>query len=77
MRRCELGNGAGHMKSKMMSSKKVPGCKPELAFVIKGVSGNDVLCGETKTKEEATAWKDAVEQMLKCATLWPHRLVSG
>lgn len=77
MRRAENGNGAGHMQKKMMSSKKVAGAKAELCFTIKGSSGTDVMCGECKTKAEATQFKDAVECYLKVATLWPHRLVNG
>lgn len=54
-----------------------PGAKEELCFVVKGINGDDLLCGESKTKADAAYAKEALETMLNCASKWPHRLVSG
>ncbi|KAH8069975.1 hypothetical protein JL721_5518 [Aureococcus anophagefferens] len=51
--------------------------KEELCFVVKGINGDDLLCGESKTKADAAYAKEALETMLNCASKWPHRLVSG
>ncbi|KAH8060747.1 hypothetical protein JL722_4861 [Aureococcus anophagefferens] len=48
-----------------------------LCFVVKGINGDDLLCGESKTKADAAYAKEALETMLNCASKWPHRLVSG
>ena len=54
-----------------------PGAKEELCFVVKGINGDDLLCGECKAKADAVYVKDALEALLKVASKWPHRLVSG
>ena len=77
IRRAELGNGQGHMQKSLLSKKLKPGAKEELCFVVKGINGDDLLCGESKTKADAAYAKEALETMLNCASKWPHRLVSG
>ena len=77
IRSAVLGNGAGHMQKSLLSKKLKPGAKAELCFVVKGINGDDLLCAECKTKAEATKFKEGLEAMLKCASLWPHRLVTG
>ncbi|KAH8051683.1 hypothetical protein JL720_15067 [Aureococcus anophagefferens] len=57
--------------------KKERSAKEELCFVVKGINGDDLLCGESKTKADAAYAKEALETMLNCASKWPHRLVSG
>lgn len=77
IKQCDLGNGSGHMVKGMLSSKKKPGAKAELCFVVKAPDGSDLICGECKTKDDAKRVREALQTVLKVDEYWPHRLISG
>ena len=49
----------------------------QVTVLLDGQGGDELFCGECKSKAEAGTFKDAVSMMIKVSTLWPHRLVNG
>lgn len=73
----QLGYGKGHMVKRFISKKIMPASKEDRCFVIKNISGDDILCAEAKSNGDAVKITSAIEALLVVSNKWPHRLNKG
>mmetsp|Transcript_28279 Transcript_28279/g.91177 ORF Transcript_28279/g.91177 Transcript_28279/m.91177 type:complete len:314 (+) Transcript_28279:2522-3463(+) len=78
VKRAQLGFGQGHLVKSILASKPKPTAKEDYCFVLKGHNnGDDLLCGECASKQDAAKIVDAIQRTLTVFTQWPHRLANG
>lgn len=73
LRLAKHGVGTGHEVKGLLKTRP----SKDLCFVLLGMMGDDLFCGEARTKQEAVRIKEAFNTLFNVYSMWPHRLQRG